>query len=68
MAREGMRKHYRAIVADPVAHAGEAGSIIGAAQEADDARLRSAANEFDSHLTAATWNAVYERCRELGLA
>lgn len=60
------REYGEAILADPMGHAGEAGSIIGAAQTADDAQLRRAAESFEANPSVATFQAVLDRCVALG--
>jgi hypothetical protein len=57
------------ILIDPEAHAGELGTIIGAAESSDDVQLRAAADRFNnSNSKSDAFLDILTRCRELGLA
>jgi hypothetical protein len=70
LACEAIAENYDEILADPEAHPGELGEIIGYAQSADDPELRDAAERFNEGPTSGLTEAfkdIRRRCVELGL-
>ena len=67
LACEKVIQSYEQILADPVAHAGEMGAIIGAAESADDPELHDAAREFlNTPNKVAAFQRIRYRCVVLG--
>ena len=68
LACRDLAQHYDEILADPEAHPGELGAIVGYAQSADDAQLRDVANRVENGPDrVGAFEEMKARCDQLGL-